>query len=80
MSSDFKLSQSPHRAAGDYSVRNNLIGITVIFISQFTGKVKVLVSLSAFLDLYSETAKYTIWQLLFFLLIITRSGILAEIR
>ena len=59
--------------------------VTCMFHSffQFPSKVEVLILLFTFFQFYSVvagTAKSTILQVLFFLLIIIRSGLLAEIR
>ena len=63
------------------------IGIIVTFMFhsffQFSSKVEVLISLFTFFQFYSvsaRTAKSTILQIFFCLLIIIRSGLLAEIR
>ena len=60
------------------------IGIIVTFMFhsffQFSSKVEVLILLFAFFQWSDGTAKSTIFQIRFFLLIIIRSGLLAEIR
>ena len=60
------------------------IGIIVTFLFQFSGKVKVLISLFTFFQFYSVVSRDSkvdnLAYFLFFLLIIIRSGLRAEIR